>query len=480
MQALYIGNNSILSRVLKKICDQSGHSLEVLQKWPENTSCQSGDLVFATPETTGDTIIPSGWHLVLAATNKELEALSPKQLGIYDYVLDIEVCDRTLKHRIEVIMEHLARTERQGNTLAEKNNYLEGALAKAQQHIELHEEVLSKIQKISQLSRQINCLDLDRISSICMEAVPQLISARFASLYSFDHKNEVLHLLRHNHPYTIDRLVIAHEHPRSPMVMAVMNKQLRLIKNFSQWKPSENRPVQRQFTHNYRSNSCIIAPLLSGNNVVGVLNLADKIDADGFDEDRDLPPIELLCEIIGSAMTNIQLYEKVMRQARTDGVTGLLNHRAFYRELDREVSRQKRYGGNLSLIMVDLDGLKKVNDTFGHRAGDSAIRHVAQKIKLCIRQTDIAARYGGDEFAIILPNTQLEDAMVVARRLVKLVSGKSILFDHQELNISVSVGLGELKADTSLEDLMNRADMALFEAKTAGKNRMQVFSETKA
>ena len=258
------------------------------------------------------------------------------------------------------------------------------------------------------------------------------------------------------------------------MLVAVREKKLLLIKDFAAWPPKIDQDIPRPFMQNYRSNSCIISPLLSGDTVIGILNLADKLDEPVFDQSADLPPVQLLCDIIGSAMANINFYEEVRKRARTDSMTELLNHRSFYNELDREVSRVRRYGGSLSLIMVDLDELKTINDLHGHRAGDAALVHVAEQIRYCIRGTDSAARYGGDEFAVILPNTSLVDATIVAERLVSLVATKPIEFGEHNLRISVSVGLGEHKRDASVEDLMNNTDKALMTAKNSGKNQVHV------
>jgi len=284
----------------------------------------------------------------------------------------------------------------------------------------------------------------------------------------------VLHLLQHNHPYSIAKVFVLAEHPKLPMSVAIKEKKLLLIKDFSEWECREKTTITRPFARNYNSNSCIVAPLMSDQKILGVLNLADKIDSSAFESGIDLPPVQLLCEIIGSAMSNIELYEEVQKRALTDGMTNLLNHRAFYDALDKEVHRTQRYGNNLSLLMIDLDSLKQINDRHGHRAGDAVLLHVTEQILACIRDTDIAARYGGDEFAIILPNTSLSDAVHVAERMAKNISRKPVHIDNRELNVSVSIGLGQYHQDQSIEDFMNETDAAMFNAKTAGKNRVHV------
>jgi diguanylate cyclase (GGDEF)-like protein len=174
-------------------------------------------------------------------------------------------------------------------------------------------------------------------------------------------------------------------------------------------------------------------------------------------------------------MGNIRLFEKIQRQATTDGLTGLVNHKTFYEILEKELWRSRRYGGRISLIMVDIDNLKNINDVYGHRAGDKVIREVSKRMKECIRQIDTAARYGGDEFAVILLNTSLDDALVVAERMVEAVGNSPVTWNKQQIVLSVSVGIGRYDADITPEDITSRSDEALYTAKQAGKNTVRVF-----
>ena len=127
------------------------------------------------------------------------------------------------------------------------------------------------------------------------------------------------------------------------------------------------------------------------------------------------------------------------------------------------------------MIMIDIDDLKSVNDACGHRAGDRAIREVSKRIMESIRQCDTAARYGGDEFAIILPNTPLADATVVAQRIIDFVTESPIIWKREQIHLSVSVGLGQYDAGFSADDITNRSDQALYSAKQAGKNTIRIF-----
>jgi diguanylate cyclase (GGDEF)-like protein len=333
---------------------------------------------------------------------------------------------------------------------------------------------VSLLERITPLARQINCLDIERIATVCVKDVPEMVGARFASLYILDDTSHILRLQKYNHPFLINKIVSLSQNPPSPMVMAVKSRELLLVGDMDAHKKPVIRKSQRVFAENYSTKSCAIAPLVCHDRVVGVLNLADKMSGDGFSQE-DITLIELFSQLVGASIGNIKLFEKTQRQAVTDGLTGLANHKTFYEMLERELWRSRRYGGQISVIMVDIDNLKEINDTYGHREGDRAIKEVSRKIKECIRQIDIAARYGGDEFAIILPNTPLSDAVVVAERMVNAVAGSPIILKKKEVALSISVGLGQYDSDVSPEDITSRSDQALYKAQQAGTNTFKIF-----
>jgi diguanylate cyclase (GGDEF)-like protein len=334
------------------------------------------------------------------------------------------------------------------------------------------------VEQLTPLARQINCLDIERITDVCIKHIPNLVGARLASLYMLDETNNILHLQKHNHPFLINKIVSLNQNPPSLMVMAVRSKGIILVGDIDTHKKPRIKRSQRSFAGNYKTNNCAIAPLICQDRVVGVLNLADKVDSDSFDS-KDIALIELISQLVGASIGNIKLFEKIQHQATTDGLTGLANHKTFYEILEKELWRSRRYGGKISLIMIDIDNLKKINDTYGHRAGDKVIREISRKIKECIRQIDTAARYGGDEFAVILPNTSLTDALVVAERMVDVVGHSPTTWKKEQLALSISVGLGQYDADTNPEDITSGSDRALYTAKQAGKNTVRIFEPSK-
>jgi len=336
-------------------------------------------------------------------------------------------------------------------------------------------EDVSILQKITPLARKINCLDIDKIAGVCISSIPEIVNAKFASLYVLDDTSNILHLVKYNHPFVINKIVSINQTPPSPMVLAVTSKQLIFTEDIETHKKPVIKKSQRAFSKNYSTKNCIIAPLLCQDKVVGVLNLADKGHDSGFSQE-DIALIELFSQLVGASIGNVKLFEKMQRQATQDGLTGFVNHKTFYEMLEKELGRLRRYGGNLSLVMIDIDNLKSVNDNYGHRAGDCVIKQISRIIKQSVRQIDIAARYGGDEFSVILPNTQLDDAVVVAERMVEAVSRTSVNWDQHEIDLSISVGLGQYDANSSPEDITSHSDEALYSAKQAGKNTFKVFN----
>lgn len=326
---------------------------------------------------------------------------------------------------------------------------------------------------ITPLAQQINCLDLKQIGLICIEQIPKLIGSRFASLYILDEISDMLHLENHNHPYLINNIVSLNQTSPSLMIKAVKSGQVAVIKNINDHKKHFTKDEHTLYMKNYQSNACVILPLICQNRVVGVLNLADKIDGDHFTAE-DIALVELFRQLIGASIGNIKLFEKTQHQAMTDGLTNLANHKTFYDTLERELRRLQRYGEFLSVIMIDIDNLKPINDNYGHRAGDLAIKHVSKKIFACIRKSDTAARYGGDEFAVILPNTSLADAVVAAERMVNDVANSVVMWERHRLNLSISVGVGQYDSTCCPEQITRQSDEALYAAKLAGKNTIKI------
>lgn len=163
------------------------------------------------------------------------------------------------------------------------------------------------------------------------------------------------------------------------------------------------------------------------------------------------------------------------RLATTDSLTGLANRRSLFDHLGQEVYRAQRYGTALSLVMFDIDHFKRINDSWGHAAGDCVLREIGRETQQLLRKTDRAGRYGGEEFVVLLPETNLAEARWLARRLMQQISTMVVaLADAPPISVTISVGIATLAPDESGDALVHRADQALFKAKQGGRNRIEV------
>jgi diguanylate cyclase (GGDEF)-like protein len=182
---------------------------------------------------------------------------------------------------------------------------------------------------------------------------------------------------------------------------------------------------------------------------------------------------EWLASQAGVALENARLHDVVQRQAITDDLTGLVNRRRFIEALQAEVDRARRFHSPLAVILADLDNFKRVNDDFGHHGGDVVLRSFAELLRSHVRDLDVPGRIGGEEFAIVLPQTAAEDAAIVAERMRHSLTAVSVpVGDGRSVWVTSSFGVADLASETSGDDLLRVADEALYQAKSAGKNRV--------
>jgi diguanylate cyclase (GGDEF)-like protein len=171
-------------------------------------------------------------------------------------------------------------------------------------------------------------------------------------------------------------------------------------------------------------------------------------------------------------------HEEIYRLTTTDGLTGIYNKRYFLETLEREMGRCLRYDRPLSLVMIDIDFFKQVNDTHGHLAGDTVLSQLAALIAAKVRKEDIFARYGGEEFALILPEVPNDGAVQLAEKLRALVEATPMTFDGTPIRITISLGLASLpKNEITVADFVQSADDFLYQAKESGRNRVCYLKE---
>lgn len=225
-----------------------------------------------------------------------------------------------------------------------------------------------------------------------------------------------------------------------------------------------------------------IFPLLSEQKLLGAI-----VAYNPFDKLNEYE-VNYLDEISKQASTTIERasnYTKILKHATLDALTGLNNRHQFALRLNEVVAGAKRQNTPLCCIMTDIDYFKKVNDTYGHAVGDCVLKNVAKIIKKELRENDIPSRYGGEEFAILLPYTTLTEAQLVAQRLRKTVEKKKINIEEygiegvKEISVTISIGVSQYKKNQECEELYQNADKGLYLAKEGGRNRVIVFEGEK-
>lgn len=227
--------------------------------------------------------------------------------------------------------------------------------------------------------------------------------------------------------------------------------------------------------------SILIVPIVFNDEVLGTLFLRTRKKENGFSR-KEIDFCRIVANSSFHALRNARLFEKVTKEkeylreiALKDQLTSLYNHNFFYSRLEEEFERAVRYETPLSLIMLDIDNFKQVNDTYGHRVGDVVLREIAAMVKRGVRKTDIVARYGGEEFAVILPHTLLKGAVEEAERLREIVESHAYAgLVSNKITVSIGVAAYPQKGAMNSGDLVNYADDALYKAKWSGKNCVRV------
>lgn len=469
----------------------AGFRLETADRpQPEHLRGGAGFLVvdaaaYLADEAVADLLDESLPRCVWAGEAAELGRLPPAVLrDAYDVLqtpTTAAVLGRRLAGWARSIRQTAALEEVGGRVegLAERNDDLARRLAEAETRIELLQrererldKAFHRLRQVAGLSHEINSLDLAQIVQVSTDRLPNIVGARRASLYLYDAVSDHLVLQRHTHGYAIAERIDLKDHPQSPMAIAVRQGEPVLVSEFGAFERQQDVAVDRAYPDRYETASCIIVPLKGGGRVRGILNMADKEEGESFDAEVDLPVVEQIAELIGASIYNVELYQQMERQAKTDFLTDMPNRRAIEEALAREVERSRRYGTDLSVLMFDVDQLKRINDEFGHHVGDRVLRHVASVMKEGVRSVDVPGRWAGDEFLVVLPDTGAGPARRLAKRLLKSIRANPPTIQDQSIFSSLSAGVAQYRQKESVIDIIRRVDLAMYEAKKAGRDRI--------
>jgi len=242
-------------------------------------------------------------------------------------------------------------------------------------------------------------------------------------------------------------------------------------------RPGSAHPLSA-LAHNEGIRAILCLPLVSHTRRIGLLYLY-RHDQDDFQPD-ETELLSTLSHIAAGALENAQLHEHTLSLAATDALTGLHNRRALNERLDEEIQRTRRFGQSFSLLLLDIDFFKKINDTYGHSFGDSVLQALARLLRMQMREVDFAARYGGEEFVMLLPATDAPGARLVAERVRETIAENAfILPDGASVSVTVSIGVATFpEGADSAALLIACADHALYTAKHSGRNRVCLYRDT--
>ena len=218
----------------------------------------------------------------------------------------------------------------------------------------------------------------------------------------------------------------------------------------------------------------LVLPLSARGHPLGFLTIDSPLS--GAFTDSDIRFAQALANEAAVALENAILFREVKRLSLTDPLTGLNNRRSFDHAAQQMVGVAIRHHRPLSVLMLDIDFFKKVNDTYGHGVGDQVLARMAQVCRQSIRSTDLLARFGGEEFCLLFPETPADDAKLLAERLRQDISALVFEAAGQTFSITASLGISECFGEgDSLESLLERSDAALYQAKKAGRNRAVIW-----
>jgi diguanylate cyclase (GGDEF)-like protein len=311
-------------------------------------------------------------------------------------------------------------------------------------------------------------LDLREVLSVIMEKVSVLLKPQTWSLLLLDDETDEL---------TFEIAV-------SPAADRLKGIRLRKGEGIAGWVALHGEPLlipnvseDERFAPQvdealaFTTRSIVCVPLESKNRILGVVELVNSLEEGGFSE-ADLKILSSMADYAAIAIENARYFEKVRELVITDDLTGLHNSRHLLEFLDYEIDRARRYGNPLSLVFLDLDYFKDVNDTYGHLAGSRLLAEMGALIQKHIRKADVAARYGGDEFVVVLPNTSKEGAYTMASNLRRLFKNHYFLADDgYRIRVTASFGVAAYPADAQTKlALIRLADQAMYRVKDSTRD----------
>lgn len=341
-----------------------------------------------------------------------------------------------------------------------KQKELERDFKEVTKHLERAINDLNMLDKISLDISEI--LDKQKLVSSIPDFIKGLAQVKKIAVYIYDEDENKFQL--RNSFGVEDSSNLAHHIPRAEFLRYFSAEKFNKAEIYS--------ASEIEFFKNFTSEDVLFVPLTAREKLLGFILLAEKVDYTKFTS-YDISLIQSLARHISIALNNAQLYELAI----TDSLTKLFIQRYFISRLEYEVSRCDRYDTVFSLLMIDIDHFKKINDTYGHLVGDAVLRQIAQVLLSSVRQTDIVCRYGGEEFVILLIECGSAWAEKIAYRIKDKIENTTFKIDNLELKLTVSIGVDTYRRGAKPQDVIENADKALYVAKSSGRNKVVVYDK---
>jgi diguanylate cyclase (GGDEF)-like protein len=315
------------------------------------------------------------------------------------------------------------------------------------------------------LLQDLSTLDSDRILATTVQKIPYILKARYISVYLYDEERRALVLKDSNHNRSIDPMIDLNKTNSSLMALSIRTRQTLIVSDVGHFEDSHKK-LSLSFPNreHYGTPSCLVTPILSGEEVLGILNLADRFDGRPFDR-ADREAIKHVANFMALSLSNVRKIKQLKASAPLDPLTALRNHRSFIELLEIEVNRSRRYRCDLSLIVLNFKSFGWINGNYGHTVGDAILVQISRLLSNHIREVDLLARIGGDEFALILPEQNINGALDIARRLNTVLRQHSFQAGSHNLTVQAILGVVQMSKDLNHIELLRAAESALHEAR---------------
>ncbi|MDP2682918.1 MAG: sensor domain-containing diguanylate cyclase [Deltaproteobacteria bacterium] len=333
---------------------------------------------------------------------------------------------------------------------------------------------LKQLTTFSELGKAItSTLDLKEILNVVMEKISDLLQPKNWSLLLVDEEKDELYF----------EIVVGEGADK------IKDIRLKIGEGIAGWVAKEGAPLlvpdvnkdprfykKVDESSKFTTKSIIAVPLKSRGKCLGVIELINKMFEHGGFKEEDLLVLTTLADYTAIAIENAKFFQRIQELTITDDLTKLYNSRHLYRFLDYETERAKRYKSHIAMIFLDMDKFKEVNDTYGHLNGSKLLTEVAKIISNGLRKVDMACRYGGDEFAIVMPQTSKKQAYLAAEKLRTTINEHMFLKDDGlNLKITASFGVASIPDDAKdTAELIHLSDKAMYRVKNSTRNAVEL------